>query len=116
MKILHLILRRYWWDMIDSGKKPEEYREITNHWMARILTPRKGIDAKSFPWAIGYYAGKCDVVEFQLGYAKDAPRMRFKIQYVRVDVGEEAWGAPPRKVFIIRLGDRIEVVSKTGKV
>lgn len=28
MKTLHLVLKSKWYDMIDRGKKKEEYREI----------------------------------------------------------------------------------------
>jgi len=36
MKTLHLNLKRKWFDMILSGDKDEEYREIKPHW-ANIL-------------------------------------------------------------------------------
>jgi hypothetical protein len=106
--VLHLVLKTEWYEMIDSGVKTEEYRNITNHWMSRILSPRKGIDAKKFPWASGIYNGKHKIVEFQLGYAKKAKRMRFKIASVCVGTGIPDWGAEPGvKYFIIKLGDRI---------
>lgn len=28
-KTLHLVLKRKWWDMIESGEKKEEYRDFT---------------------------------------------------------------------------------------
>ena len=30
--ILHLTLKKNWFDMIASSKKPEEYRKIKEHW------------------------------------------------------------------------------------
>lgn len=37
MKILDLPLMFVWYDMIYSGEKLEEYREIKHHWIKRIM-------------------------------------------------------------------------------
>ena len=37
MKALHLNLKRKWFDMILSGYKKEEYREIKAYWINRFL-------------------------------------------------------------------------------
>lgn len=36
---LHLTLKRRWFDMIESGEKRIEYREIKPYWINRLLTP-----------------------------------------------------------------------------
>ena len=36
-KILELPLMFVWYDMIDIGEKPEEYRELKTHWIKRII-------------------------------------------------------------------------------
>ena len=36
-KTLHLVLKRKWWDMIASGEKKEEYREVCHYWARRLL-------------------------------------------------------------------------------
>ena len=36
-KTLHLVLKRKWWDMIASGEKIEEYREVCHYWATRLL-------------------------------------------------------------------------------
>ena len=36
MKILDLDLKGKWYDMIESGEKPEEYRDLIQHWVSRI--------------------------------------------------------------------------------
>jgi len=36
-KTLDLVLKHKWYDMIDIGKKPEEYREIKPYWIKRIM-------------------------------------------------------------------------------
>lgn len=36
VKILHLSLKKQWYDLINSGEKKEEYREMTPYWIKRI--------------------------------------------------------------------------------
>ena len=36
MKILHLPLKAQWYEMIESGVKTEEYREIKPYWVQRL--------------------------------------------------------------------------------
>ena len=35
--VLHLTLKKYWFDMIKSGIKKEEYREIKDYWVKRLF-------------------------------------------------------------------------------
>lgn len=108
MKVLHLTLKKKWFDMIASGEKMEEYREIKRYWMSRLLTPRKEIDPDTFGWAIGFYAGTFSHVQFRNGYSKNSPTMLFKATGIRVDYGKPKWGAEPgKKYFVIKLGDKI---------
>lgn len=37
MKTLDLVLKGKWYDMIASGEKTEEYREIKPYWEKRLL-------------------------------------------------------------------------------
>ena len=37
MKILHLPLKKEWYDMIERGDKREEYRENTRYWQTRLI-------------------------------------------------------------------------------
>jgi len=64
MKILHLTLKKKWFNMILSGDKPEEYREIKPYWTKRLS--RTGIDRIFIPKDF-------DVVSFTNGYGKDSP-------------------------------------------
>lgn len=36
-KILNLVITKKWFDMIKSGEKTEEYREIKSFWLNRLL-------------------------------------------------------------------------------
>lgn len=45
MKILDLVVKHKWYDMEESGEKPEEYRALSDHWVKRFLridTGREG--------------------------------------------------------------------------
>lgn len=37
MKILYLPVKAQWYDMIECEEKPEEYREHTPYWVARLM-------------------------------------------------------------------------------
>lgn len=89
MTTLHLTLKKQWFNMIASGEKKEEYREVKPYWITRL-------------------SKKYDNVIFKNGYSKDAPQMRFKVTGINVTHGFEKWGAPEfDTVFVISLGDRI---------
>jgi len=60
MNTLHLTLKKKWFDMILSGEKKEEYREIKNYWAARLL-------GKQY-----------DTILFRNGYSKNAPKFLIK--------------------------------------
>lgn len=89
MTILHLSLKKKWFDMIDSGEKKEEYREIKPYWNKRFVDK------------------KFDVVQFRNGYSKNSPVMKFKCRGIKVDFGYTCWGAPTVPVYCILLGERL---------
>ena len=44
-RILHLVLKRKWWDIIESGEKTDEYRGFTRHWFSRLVDCARVKDA-----------------------------------------------------------------------
>ena len=87
-KILHLTLKFKWYDMQESGVKPEEYREYNNYWKRRILG--------KFPTLKVYTH-----VLLRRGYTKRYIIRR--IESITIGYGNPEWGAPTdRKVFIIK--------------
>ena len=83
---LFLILKGKYFEEIRSGIKTSEYRLCTDFWRKRLM---------SKPWR---------TVTFQLGYNRNAPRIRKRI----VDISEttvkyEFFGPDPVRVFEIRL-------------
>jgi hypothetical protein len=93
MRILHLTLKKKWFDMIASGEKKEEYREIKPYWIKRLhfdLWNNRPFDA----------------VYFRNGYAADARQMKLKCEGIEVRTGKEEWGAEPGKeYYVIKLGE-----------
>ena len=82
-KILDLPLKAKWYDMIESGVKPEEYREIKPYWEKRLINR-------------GYTH-----VRFRYGYTKRT--MLREIEGITIGYGKPEWGAPKGKqVFIIK--------------
>ena len=98
-KDLKLVLKKKWYDMIASGKKKEEYRNLTTYYSRRLET---GWNEPHLKWK------KYDTVIFYLGYSKDRPSMSFKFEGVRIGTGQEEWGAEPNKeYYVIKIGERI---------
>ena len=115
--ILNLILKGKWYDMIESGRKIEEYREIKPYWIKRLCDGSYTYDRcatcngercldclQAFK---RYKYNHYDAVNFSRGYTKR--KMMFEIKGMTIGKGIPEWGAPKNKlVFIIELGRRIE--------
>lgn len=86
-RVLHLTLKRQWFDLIHLGVKRAEYREIKPYWTTRL----KG---KQY-----------DAVHFRNGYNANSPAMTFELLGIDVGMGFVPWGAPSDvPVYILRLG------------
>ena len=106
MKILHLNLKAKWYDMIESGIKKEEYREIKPFWEKRLFEKFQHIDENG-ETVYTKIAKDYDVVKFIYGYTKRS--MMFKLDNIVINTGNPDWGAEEGvKYFVIKLGERIE--------
>lgn len=96
MKVLELPLKANWYDMIESGVKTEEYREVKSYWIKRLmLHPPHDVRFKPYTH-----------VRFRYGYTKRT--MTFMIDRIDVGFGNPEWGATPqRQMFIIKFGKKI---------
>ena len=88
MKILHLTLKKKWFDMIACGDKTEEYREIKPYWTRRLK--------------LGHHY---DAVSFRNGYSANAPKFLIECKGILTGNGVLAWGALKEPVYIIKLGE-----------
>lgn len=120
-KTLCLPLKKEWYEMIESGIKTEEYREIKPYWVQRLT--RYGNNEKlngrlyadflaSFPEVLKYnienqlmYYPDYTHIKFSYGYTKRT--MIFELEKITIGKGKPGWGAPNEDVFIIHLGKRI---------
>lgn len=126
MKILDLVLKGKWFDLIQSGEKKEEYREIKPYWAQRlfltgdymaVLKPHeykagtedyaKCVKRLSQPNGYSDHArfDRYTHVRFHRGYTNTT--MLFKCEGITIGHGNPAWGAPEEEVFIIKLGKRL---------
>lgn len=83
---LHLILKKKWFDMILSGEKLVEYREIKEYYGKLFACGQIKIDG------IYYEADQVNIC-FHLGYAKLRPTMLLECEGLSIGVGNPAWGA-----------------------
>lgn len=101
---LHLTLKKKWFDMILTGIKKEEYREIKPYWEKRLFEKfnnefqnRSLISDDGF---IGY-----DRILFKNGYSKNAPSFEIDCLGIEIGEGKTEWGAEKGKqYFILKLG------------
>jgi hypothetical protein len=123
MKVLNLTLKKQWFDMIKSGQKPEEYREIIPYWAKRFLvdvsyhasinepTIEQLCDyINSGSGLIGYDLEISDTIHFFNGWAFSKKYPNFQIQCTGIEVreGRPEWGAEPgKKYFVIKLGEKL---------
>lgn len=89
MRLLHLPLKAKWYDMIESGKKTEEYRAITEYWKKRLEKRN--------------YTHVC----FRYGYTRRT--MTYPIQEITIGKGNPEWGAPQEDVFIIKFTNSVKI-------
>jgi len=93
-----------WFDMILSGVKKEEYRELSNHYQSlfkiQFLQTTMGKD----------YYSHCDrfpykVLHLTNGYNPKNQQLWAHIESITIGRGKPEWGAPTdRDVFIIKIG------------
>lgn len=137
-KVLYLPLKKQWFEMIKSGKKTKEYREITPYWISRLMrwfdiddfcpsrfekiSPREaqvlanerellfyGIETERIILA------QPKIVEFSLGYPAGndyTRRFRMRVKGVALRIPKEGWvpeETPLNRLCIcIDLGEMIE--------
>lgn len=109
MKVLNLTLKKEWFDLIKSGEKIEEYRELKDYWFDRLTV--EGLDnilTSAFVFGFEIYQPRFktfDVVKFTNGYGKNAPNFMVELDGIEIKKGNEKWGAEKGvRYFVIKLG------------
>lgn len=91
--MLILPIKKKWYDMILSGEKKEEYREIKPYYRSRLI--HEGfLDIYGLPQT---YVGK---VMFRNGYSHNSPSF---VALCSADIwtGRQEWGAEPGKEYFV---------------
>ena len=123
VKILHLVLKKKWYEMQESGEKTEEYRDITPYWFRRLYRRKANFLYLGCGQLTKYDCEYCcsqdkrhilkgdgftDIepipythVCFHYGYTQRCFINR--IDSITIGRGNPEWGAPTdRDVFIIK--------------
>lgn len=96
--MLVLPIQKKWFDMIISGEKKEEYREIKPYYCSRFKNIF-GLD----------YRNKTREIIFRNGYKHDSPQVKCLCQ-LRIGTGKEKWGAVRNKeYYILKILEVLEV-------
>lgn len=100
MKTLTLSLKKKWFDMIKSGVKKEEYREIKPYWKKRLRNIALKTDLSTVYEGFQRY----DRLVFTLGYPKSDDmerRLIFKNPKICISAGKPEWGAEHGKEYFV---------------
>jgi len=82
--MLTLTIRKKWFDMMVSGVKVEEYREIKPYYTSRFKE----------------YINKRGYVKFRNGYDKSSPFFICWVHY-GIGTGKPEWGAEKNRVYYV---------------
>lgn len=112
MKVLHLTLKKKWFDMIASGDKTEEYRDFNDYWIKRLCDYHPG---KVGGFCFDLHKNGCHTFkEFNYvlfangGHFGNVPKQTLECNGIELRCGNSKWGAEPgKKYFVIKLGERI---------
>ncbi len=97
--ILPLVLKGKWYDMIASGEKKEEYRDVKPYWINRLSLFLDKANSKA------------RIVSFSRGYKKAGMFFEIVSMFRSGKSHHPEWGEPKTIHFIINLGQRVELVD-----
>lgn len=100
--MLILPIKRKWFDMIKSGEKKEEYREIKLYWNSRIGKEMFGAPLRNISKELlkKSYNTKEFWVRFINGYSQISPTLYAKCTF-NIGKGKTEWGAEPNTNYYV---------------
>ena len=93
--MLTLPIKKKWFDMIKSGEKKEEYREIKPYYNSRL-----GVRLIIQEVINGSNAKFISNIMFRNGYGKDRPTVLCKCE-ISKGYGKQEWGAELNKEYYV---------------
>ena len=102
--MLTLPIKKKWFDMILSGKKKEEYREIKPYYDSRFsklcFVFNHELTEREMKYLMTTEEHMCTDVIFRNGYSKNSPQIKCKVK-IFTGIGKEEWGAEPNKEYYV---------------
>ena len=89
--MLILPIKKKWFDMIKSGEKKEEYREVKPYYTSRFGFKD---DGKLKTYRVSTW------VKLRNGYSKKSPTIECKVA-IEKGTGKPEWGAEPNKLYYV---------------
>lgn len=100
MEVIHLTLKKKWFDMILSGEKKEEYREMKPYWNTRLRNKKT------------YCLRNIDLIVFKNGYQKNARTISIECEKIQMREGKKEWGAEVgQHYFVLILGNIVGTLN-----
>lgn len=99
--MLTLPIKKKWFDMILSGEKKEEYREIKRYYTSRFF--KNSIQSGMGADYLEEENTKPEIYRYVIlrnGYRKDSPSIKCYVRIIK-DYGKEEWGAEPNKLYYV---------------
>ena len=111
MKTIHLNLKKKWFDMILSGQKKEEYRELKPSMVSLFFDYKEGDVTRekfieilvndndnAFCWCL---LKEFHTITFSNGYSKTRDQFKIEVESIDYREGKEEWGAEKGKKYIV---------------
>ncbi len=102
--MLILPIKKKWFDMILSGEKKEEYREIKPYWTKKIMNELGVFSDSEIEEIQKRMASRRRTKEieaiFRNGYQKSSPALLTKVM-VFIGYGNPEWGAEKGKLYYV---------------
>lgn len=107
--MLTLPIKKKWFDMIKSGVKKEEYREIKPYYDKRLFNYCRLVALEEYAYDVWGHP-EFEVI-FRNGYSKTSPKIKCKVN-CRKGYGKPEWGAEPDKEYYVLKILSVEEVSE----
>lgn len=96
--MLTLPIKKKWFDMIKSGEKKEEYREIKPYYTTRFYGRAYEYNVKN--GFMKEYERKYITILLRNGYSNNSPSIKCNIVLSK-GYGKPEWGAEPNKEYYV---------------
>lgn len=108
--MITLPIKKKWFEMIKSGEKKEEYREIKPYYCSRFYNNyiASGVGLE---WLFINNPKVYNEIIFRNGYRKDSPKIKCYC-YISKGYGKPEWGAEPNKLYYVIKILNVEEMNK----